>query len=354
MKKQFEKLTEITDLETYNKVMAYLDETERYATQNGYLINPEADNEYTRELGRIGTMTADYESIYMEFKHLKVENPLFISEVFVRHINAPQKGRIIFSGEAFESDESECLQGLEACKSEAEYFFERLKQDFVKTYPNLSSVHYKDELTFINDFISQAETPHKRKAAFTLINGTWINETKNEEFEYLRLKYGYYETYLIPGAFNAISREVYAKYFLFKDWLENELQSNESGTNPQCLEAKVNTEEKLHTPKAFAEIMHLPELLNDCLQLLRETDKPCINEKNRFIRNKGAFVVWFNTMEAKGMFNCRFSKDVTRAATLNHNFTDLNISESIFRQPNKRAKDNFQRDFEHSISALKL
>ncbi len=78
MKKQFENLTEITDKKTFESVRAYYQNAIQYATENGYLKDPEADNKYTREIGRIGLMIADYESIYMNFKHLKVKTPLIL------------------------------------------------------------------------------------------------------------------------------------------------------------------------------------------------------------------------------------------------------------------------------------
>jgi predicted XRE-type DNA-binding protein len=78
MKKKFENLTEITDKKTFESVRVYYQDVIQYATENGYLKNPEADNKYTREIGRIGLMIADYESIYMNFKHLKVKTPLIL------------------------------------------------------------------------------------------------------------------------------------------------------------------------------------------------------------------------------------------------------------------------------------
>lgn len=105
------------------------------------------------------------------------------------------------------------------------------------------------------------------------------------------------------------------------------------------------------TPKQFSEIFYTPALVNDCIALLKETDKPCINDENGYIRNKGVFVVWFNALETKKMF-AAFSNDVERAATLNHNFVGLNISESLFRAGNTRAKE-FKSHFENQIAALK-
>ncbi|MBO9620483.1 MAG: helix-turn-helix transcriptional regulator [Niabella sp.] len=79
MKKQFEDLTEITDKKTFENARVYFEELIQYATKNGHLAELDADNKYTREMGRIGGMIADYESLYMKFKHLKVKNPLIIS-----------------------------------------------------------------------------------------------------------------------------------------------------------------------------------------------------------------------------------------------------------------------------------
>lgn len=79
MKKQFKNIGSITNREDYNAAMAYMNELIEQATRKGYLSSPENDNEYTKEIGRIGNMCADYESIYMRFKNLKVKNPLVLS-----------------------------------------------------------------------------------------------------------------------------------------------------------------------------------------------------------------------------------------------------------------------------------
>jgi hypothetical protein len=40
------------------------------------MLESEYDNEYTREIGRLANLDADYENEYMEFKHLKT-NKIF-------------------------------------------------------------------------------------------------------------------------------------------------------------------------------------------------------------------------------------------------------------------------------------
>jgi hypothetical protein len=106
-------------------------------------------------------------------------------------------------------------------------------------------------------------------------------------------------------------------------------------------------------PKLFKDLFIKPELIDKCLNLLRETDKPCINDEGKYLRNKGAFVVWFIALQDKKMFNQSFTNDIERAETLNFNFEDLNISESLFRQPNRRATDSYKKHFEVEISAKK-
>jgi predicted XRE-type DNA-binding protein len=49
------------------------------ATANGSLEEQAANNEYTREISRVGRMWADYEILYMKFEHLKFKSPLVVS-----------------------------------------------------------------------------------------------------------------------------------------------------------------------------------------------------------------------------------------------------------------------------------
>ena len=76
MKKKFTDITVIDNRELFDKVSAYGDALIDEATANGALAEQGADNEYTREIGRVGNMCADYESAYMTFKCLKFKSPL--------------------------------------------------------------------------------------------------------------------------------------------------------------------------------------------------------------------------------------------------------------------------------------
>ena len=78
MIKKFENITFIDNRELYDRISAYGDDLIDEATANGALAEQGAENEYTREIGRVGIMCADYESTYMTFKHLKFKSPLLI------------------------------------------------------------------------------------------------------------------------------------------------------------------------------------------------------------------------------------------------------------------------------------
>ncbi len=78
MKKKYENISEITTSELYEESKSYVNDLIDEATKKGCLAEPEADNEYTREIGRVGAMCADYENNYMKFKHIKVKSPLIL------------------------------------------------------------------------------------------------------------------------------------------------------------------------------------------------------------------------------------------------------------------------------------
>ena len=79
MKKNFENITSIDERQTFDEANVYVNALIDEATANGSLDEQYADNEYTREIGRVGGMCADYENKYIVFEHIKVKSPLVIS-----------------------------------------------------------------------------------------------------------------------------------------------------------------------------------------------------------------------------------------------------------------------------------
>ncbi|GHS94793.1 hypothetical protein FACS1894207_3590 [Bacteroidia bacterium] len=72
-------IKKIETREQYEAVRRRVDELICEATANGALDNPESDNKYTREIGRLSYLGAVYENESIQFKHLNVrkKSPLF-------------------------------------------------------------------------------------------------------------------------------------------------------------------------------------------------------------------------------------------------------------------------------------
>jgi antitoxin component HigA of HigAB toxin-antitoxin module len=73
MEKILENVLGITTRDDYEKLMSHVEKLIVEATEKGALDAPEADNEYTREIGRLSCLGADYESEYIQFEHIKVK-----------------------------------------------------------------------------------------------------------------------------------------------------------------------------------------------------------------------------------------------------------------------------------------
>jgi len=87
----------ITTREQYNAIRARVNELINEATAKG-LLEPEADNEYIREIGRLAKLTSDYEDNYMNILPLKAKNPLLkaIEDYFyVRNMKRKEAAEIL-------------------------------------------------------------------------------------------------------------------------------------------------------------------------------------------------------------------------------------------------------------------
>lgn len=214
----------------------------------------------------------------------------------------------------------------------------------LKILVNINKVSFSNDLTKKNtDEISEFLSYHfrnyirkvKGESNVSELKERWLAETKKT----------------LPAKFDLKQRDIFLSWF---EQNEN-LNIDEIKNNP-TKERKSNSTKNEFVPKIFAEIFKVPNQLNDCLNLLRQGDNRFINEANEVINaksNKGVFIVWLKAIEYKALLNYSFSNDNERAATLNHNFKGLNISPSLFRQPNQRAKENFKSFFEAEIAAIR-
>jgi antitoxin component HigA of HigAB toxin-antitoxin module len=74
MKKIFENVVELTTLQDYEQALTYVKTLINEATINGELAEQGADNEYTREISRVGSLCANYEDTKIQFKNITVRS----------------------------------------------------------------------------------------------------------------------------------------------------------------------------------------------------------------------------------------------------------------------------------------
>ena len=90
----------ITARDDYDFLLSHVKKLIMEATENGSLDDPEADNEYIREIGRLSILGANYEDEYVEFKHIKVrkKSPLIKKiedEMYSRNIKQKELAKML-------------------------------------------------------------------------------------------------------------------------------------------------------------------------------------------------------------------------------------------------------------------
>ena len=111
MNKKFEDIKKIDSHEIFQKVSDYVDELINEATANGALSASGADNEFTRVIGRAGSLCADYESLHYKSNVLKFKSPLLVSiekELDNRRLKQRQAAELL---EVKESTFSQVMSG---------------------------------------------------------------------------------------------------------------------------------------------------------------------------------------------------------------------------------------------------
>ena len=67
MEKIFENVNHLTTRSEYDTVRTHIELLIKEATDGGYFSDPEGDNEYIREFGRLARLSALYEDEFMDF-----------------------------------------------------------------------------------------------------------------------------------------------------------------------------------------------------------------------------------------------------------------------------------------------
>jgi len=99
-------------------------------------------------------------------------------------------------------------------------WFEVIKNDYLKRYPILSVDIVKEEYKILNDFITEANQLPIKQA---FIKGKLLPTPEGKKLEYLRFRHNYYLDNFCEYGYGSTACMVYGEYFIFYDWLENEL-----------------------------------------------------------------------------------------------------------------------------------
>lgn len=130
MMKKYYRLKEINTLSQYNKVKAYYETVLKKATETGALEMQDVDNEYIKELDRVGKIIYVYERLNSPAKSLRFKSPLIISienELNKRQLKQRQAAELL---EVKESTLSQIMTGKRSVpKSMAKKLYSELQID---------------------------------------------------------------------------------------------------------------------------------------------------------------------------------------------------------------------------------
>ncbi len=170
----------------------------------------------------------------------KYENSITIYEITDKETAKRLGGNIgdEYTTKRIPQTKEEALERLR--KYDAMRIFFALVENFNDKY-SLNIKTLRDELDTINEFIENAEKIKMDEA--TNVFNKKFNPSKNYENEYIKLKYGHYENKNYSNYltfFESTTSFIQAKYFLYKDLLENEIKNIE---NESKAEQEINNSE---------------------------------------------------------------------------------------------------------------
>lgn len=137
-----------------------------------------------------------------------------------------------------------------------------------------------------------------------------------------------------------------AKYY---HWLIMKQKKFDLGNSSK---PKAGFGKRIAEPESFDDLFIRKELIDDCIQLLREAD--AINEGNQYIgKSKGVIKVWYDALKNKQFLKTPLPSDTVVIALLQKKFKGFTVDESSFRKANIRAVNAFKKHFELELSHIK-
>lgn len=109
---------------------------------------------------------------------------------------------------------------------------------------------------------------------------------------------------------------------------------------------------KKESPLKFEEMFTQPELIQDCIDILKKVEPPVLNQNEEYIgKYKGSFCVWIDKMNRKGLIY-HYTDRTIYARLIGLRFAPFSIDASMFSKPLKRVEDLYQLEFDTLLSQV--
>ncbi|MFX0555806.1 hypothetical protein ACOCEA_03365 [Maribacter sp. CXY002] len=168
----------------------------------------------------------------------------------------------------------------------------------------------------------------------------YLLDKKVTYIETVRVLNNYYAHHVSEHSYDTGSPEVKAFYrhIILKEHLQK-LAANGKFQNQLYLQ-----------PKTFEEMFINPEIIQNCISVLKEVE--ILNEKEKYVgRDKAAFCIWVKWLKSKSLVH-HYIKDETFAKLISKKFHPFTISTSLFRKPNPRAEEKYNLEIQALLSKV--
>lgn len=151
-----------------------------------------------------------------------------------------------------------------------------------------------------------------------------------------------------------LTKQNWIEYFAFYEnemkHLKQSIEKEKRSWRPQQIETKPEQE----APKAFEELFYNTDLVNPCIDILKELEPPLIDTDCNYIgKLKGGFCVWIDEMQRQGIVK-KFTDRKIFASLIPQKIKRFSIDESMFGKPQLTAKTRYGTAIMAKVSKIKL
>lgn len=154
-----------------------------------------------------------------------------------------------------------------------------------------------------------------------------------------------------------LNKETFKEFLNYKQEQEQQRQNEiEAEKQSWAVETPQQTETKTkqETPKTFEELFYNTDLVDPCIDILKELDPPLIDTDCNYIgKLKGVFCVWIDEMQRQGIVK-HYSDRKIFASLIPQKIKRFSIDESMFGKYQSKAENLYRTDIKTKVSKIKL